>query len=77
MEIDLVAEGLKFMYLGMGTVFTFLVVLILVLKLQAKIVDTYFAPKKSVNSTTDNTSSQKDKKKIVAAIASAIHTYRN
>ena len=45
MEIDLVSEGLKFMVLGMLIVFIFLVILVQVMKLQAKIINKFFPEK--------------------------------
>lgn len=45
MEIDLVSEGLKFMLLGMMVVFVFLVILVQVMKLQAKIINKFFPEK--------------------------------
>ena len=45
MDINLVAEGLKFMVLGMGVVFVFLILLVQVMKWQATLVDKYFSPK--------------------------------
>ena len=41
MEIDLVGEGLKFMVLGMLVVLVFLVILVQVMKLQAKIINKF------------------------------------
>ncbi|WP_306461062.1 OadG family transporter subunit, partial [Arcobacter venerupis] len=37
MEINLVAESIKFMFLGMGVVFAFLTIMIFVLKAQGAI----------------------------------------
>ncbi|NWF67222.1 MAG: OadG family protein [Campylobacterales bacterium] len=45
MEINLVAEGVKFMFLGMGIVFAFLYVMVLVLNLQHKVIEKYFSDK--------------------------------
>ncbi|WP_417324697.1 OadG family protein, partial [Halarcobacter sp.] len=42
METNLIAEAVKFMALGMGIVFIFLIVMIYALKLQAKIIGKYF-----------------------------------
>ena len=73
METNLVLEGIKFMILGMGTVFVFLTIMILCMNLMSRIIQRYFPePQPSVEST----SSQKDKKKIVAAITAAIKYHR-
>jgi len=74
MEIDLVGEGLKFMVLGMSIVFVFLVVLVQVIKLQAKIIDKLFPHKESVTDKTSNT--EAEEKKHVAAIIAAVTEFR-
>jgi oxaloacetate decarboxylase gamma subunit len=45
MEYSLVGEAFKFMVLGMLIVFVFLIVLVQVMKLQAKIINKYFPEK--------------------------------
>jgi len=77
MEINLVEEGLKFMVLGMGTVFLFLILMIGVLNLQAYIIQKYFPetpaqPKPQAG----NKTPVKDDKKVVAAIVGAISAYK-
>ncbi|WP_456431037.1 OadG family transporter subunit [Nitratifractor sp.] len=42
MELHLVAESLKFMILGMGIVFVFLYLLVLLMRLQAYLIGRYF-----------------------------------
>jgi len=74
MEINLVAEGLKFMVLGMLIVFVFLLVLVEVMKLQAKIIAKYFPEKApDVPSSSDNTTPDAHH---VAAIVAAIAEFR-
>lgn len=51
-EIDLVAESIKFMFLGMGVVFSFLIVLVYILKIQAQIIQKYFYPSEQSKSAT-------------------------
>ncbi len=46
METNLIAEAAKFMLLGMGIVFLFLVVMIFALKLQAKLLVNSFLIRK-------------------------------
>jgi oxaloacetate decarboxylase gamma subunit len=42
MELNLIQEGIKFMLLGMGSVFIFLTVLIIVMNIMSKIIQTFF-----------------------------------
>jgi len=80
MEVSLVSEGLKFMVLGMVTVFLFLIVMVLILKLQAKIVQKFFPPKvvsTPRRSAPTQVSSKRDDKALVAAITAAITTFKN
>jgi oxaloacetate decarboxylase gamma subunit len=81
MEINLVEEGLKFMVLGMVTVFLFLILLVIVLNFQAKIINKFF-PQKVVLPTKRTASSpqqpaSKNNKALIAAITAAITTFKN
>jgi oxaloacetate decarboxylase gamma subunit len=67
-------EGIKFMILGMGTVFVFLIVMIFCMNIMSKIVHRFFPEPQA--SATPAQSSQQDKKKIVAAITAAIKYHR-
>ena len=70
MEVNLVEEGFKFMVLGMGIVFVFLGVMIVVINIMSKIVHTFFPePDPTQRIVVDGT---KEKKKVVAAIVAAI-----
>ena len=79
MEVNLITEGLKFMLLGMTTVFLFLLLLIFILKLQAKIIGRYFPDKETTPttpivpavSTTNN-----DEAQVIAAITAAITDFK-
>ena len=79
MELNLVAEGLKFMVLGMVTVFLFLVLMVLILQFQAKLINKFFpekvktTPKKTSLATS---SVKRDDNALVAAITAAIITHR-
>ena len=77
MEINLVTEAFKFMALGMGVVFSFLTIMIFVLKAQAALLTKYFPEKKIelVKSPTTNASSNKTAK--VAAIVAAVQHHKN
>jgi oxaloacetate decarboxylase gamma subunit len=71
-ETNLVLEGIKFMVLGMGTVFVFLGVMIVVMNLMSKIIHKYFPEPAPSASSPGVTSDGADKKKVVAAIVAAI-----
>jgi oxaloacetate decarboxylase gamma subunit len=77
MEVNQLGEALKFMVLGMGVVFTFLVIMIEAMKLQAKLVAKYFpeealtAPKASATAV-----SQDDEQARVAAVIAAVTEFR-
>jgi len=75
MEYSLVGESLKFMVLGMLIVFVFLVVLVQVMKLQAKIINKYF-PEKEPVAPTPTTSDNEEESRRVAAIIAAVTEFR-
>ena len=73
-EVNLVTESLKFMLLGMGIVFTFLLLLIQLLKLQAFVIQKYF-PQNSDSNQKDlkkPTQNNSNKAKTIAVISAAI-----
>lgn len=74
METNLVIEGFKFMGLGMGTVFTFLVILIFMMNFMSSIINRFFPEPRQSESTTVNT--QNKHNKVVAAITAAIKHHR-
>jgi oxaloacetate decarboxylase gamma subunit len=78
MEVNLVTEGLKFMILGMTTVFLFLTLLIYVLKLQEKIITKYFPQKESKPTPKVQavTKPKSDDGEIIAAITAAITDFK-
>lgn len=79
MEVNLVTEGLKFMLLGMTTVFLFLLLLIVVLNIQAKLVQKFFPEKKataSKSAANATNSEKKDDAEVIAAITAAITDFR-
>ena len=78
-EVNLVSEALKFMALGMGIVFLFLIVMIFALKLQAKLIAKFFPEKpKEVSGTwKPNTTNNVDNKDTIAAITAAIIHHNN
>ena len=74
METNLVIEGFKFMGLGMGTVFSFLIVMIGAMNLMSAIVHRFFPePQASADAPV---TTQEDNKKVIAAITAAISHHR-
>ena len=76
MEYSLVGEGLKFMVLGMLIVFAFLLVLVQVMKLQAKLVTKYFPDKAPDTPVNLNANNATQNEQHVAAIIAAITDFR-
>lgn len=76
MEIDLVAEGAKFMIIGMTVVFGFLVLMVLAITIQAKIVNRFF-PEKPAAPKAPAAVSSGDDASVIAAITGAIQSFRN
>ena len=74
METNLITEGFKFMGLGMGTVFLFLIVLIVFMNIMSAIVHRFFPePHQSPDTQSAN---KKDNKNVIAAITAAIAHHR-
>lgn len=78
MEVNLIVETLKFLVLGMSTVFMFLALMVVVLELQAKIILKYFPPRKESVGADNSTQEllQKNNFPVVAAIAASIRSYK-
>ena len=74
METNLVIEGFKFMVLGMGTVFVFLMIMILCIHFMSTIIHKFFPEPQASTEVPEGT--QQDNKKIVAAITAAIIHHR-
>jgi len=76
-DVNNVLEAFKFMLLGMGVVFFFLLIVVQVVELQAKIIAKYFPentpkiPAPKAGNTTD------DEQSKVAAIIAAVTEFRN
>ena len=72
-DVNLLGESIKFMILGMTVVFAFLLILVQVVKLQAKIINKYFpeeTPKAPISS------GQSDESQRIAAIIAAVTEFR-
>ncbi|MEA3290148.1 MAG: OadG family protein [Campylobacterota bacterium] len=78
-EVNLVTEALKFMVLGMGVVFTFLIIMVFVLKFQAKLIAKYFPekPKDVSNEWKPKNATESEDKATIAAITAAIIHHNN
>lgn len=78
MEINLVGESLKFMVLGMAIVLVFLLLLVEIMKLQAKIINKFFPEKapKVVPAPKDNNNNATQEAHHVAAIVAAVTEFR-
>lgn len=76
MEINLIAEALKFMVLGMSVVFIFLIILIQVIKWQAAIIGKYFPDSVPVKSPTPTVKNSDDEQARVAAVIAAVTEFR-
>ena len=73
MEVNLVGESLKFMVLGMGIVYLFLVIMIFALKAQASLIAKFFKEETKAPSTSKEWQPKPtDNKNVVAAITAAV-----
>jgi len=75
-EVNNVLEALKFMVLGMGVVFLFLYILVLVVEFQAKLIAKYFPENTPKTPATPVGDSAKEEQQRVAAIIGAITEFR-
>ena len=74
MEVNYIFEGLKIMMLGMGTVFMFLIVMIIMMNIMSKVIHQYFPEPNDVENNPSPVSANSAKK--VAAITAAIMHHR-
>lgn len=76
METNLLLEGFKFMGLGMGTVFAFLILMIVCMNLMSTIIHKFFPEVQVDINANVSTPQTQDNKKVVAAITAAIKHHR-
>jgi len=69
-EVNLIFESVKFMILGMTVVFSFLLILIGAVQIQAKLIAKYFPEEEKVEKNTTNDAHH------VAAIMAAVTEFR-
>ena len=74
METNLILEGFKFMGLGMTTVFVFLLIMIFCMNVMSATIHKFFPEPQASTDTPVKT--QKDNRKIIAAISAAISHHR-
>lgn len=77
MEVNLVMEAFKFMLLGMGIVFSFLIVMVFALKAQAALIGKYFPEKQKTAKKVQPRVDTSDTTKKVAAISAVIQHHNN
>ena len=76
MELNLVAEGAKFMVIGMTVVFSFLVLMVIAIMIQAKIVNRFF-PEKPASQPKPTSAAPSDDSAVIAAIMGAVQAFKN
>jgi oxaloacetate decarboxylase gamma subunit len=76
MEVNVIAEALKFMALGMGVVFIFLYVMILAVKAQAYIIGKYF-PDKPATAPAPAVANDDEQARVAAVIAAVTEFRKN
>ncbi len=77
MELDLVAEGIKFMIIGMTVVFGFLILMVVAISIQAKIVNRFFPEKPASTPKAAPAAGSVDDASVVAAIMGAVKAFKN
>jgi oxaloacetate decarboxylase gamma subunit len=75
-EVNYVAEAFKFMLLGMGVVFLFLLILVKVVEIQAKLIAKYF-PEDTTKKPASKAGNADEEQRKVAAIIAAVTEFRN
>ncbi len=73
MDTNLVVEGIKFMVLGMGSVFLFLIIMIFFMNIMSVIIHKFFPEPRPV---IPGEKKAQDNRKVVAAITAAIIHHR-
>jgi oxaloacetate decarboxylase gamma subunit len=79
METNLVMEAFKFMILGMGIVFAFLIIMVFALKAQAALIGKFFPEKDNIKTAkkVQPSVATSDTAKKIAAISAVIQHHNN
>ena len=73
-DVNMLGESVKFMILGMGVVFLFLIILVQVVKVQGKLIAKYFPDEEPTVASA--TSTDGDESARVAAVIAAVTEFR-
>lgn len=73
---ELLTQGVSLMFMGMGTVFFFLAILVVVTSLMSSLIHKY-APEKPVATKKPGPSGTPDDRLLLAVISAAIHKHRS
>ncbi len=73
-DVNMLGESVKFMVLGMGVVFLFLIILVQVVKVQGKLIAKYFPDEEPT--VAPATSADGDESSRVAAVIAAVTEFR-
>jgi oxaloacetate decarboxylase (Na+ extruding) subunit gamma len=73
---ELIRSGVELMIVGMGIVFLFLTMLVIIINLMSSLIQRFFPEEPSMTIPVPSVSSGTDKR-TVAAITAAVHQYRN
>jgi len=81
-EVNYVLEALKFMVLGMGVVFLFLIILVKAIELQAYLINKYFPEEETTPSNiptplTSSSQEEEERARVAAIIAAVIEFRKN
>lgn len=72
---ELMSSGIELMFVGMGIVFLFLTMLVIVINVMSGLIQRYL-PEESVSSINPITQNTATDKNYIAAITAAVHQYR-
>jgi len=74
---EMMSSGVELMLIGMGIVFAFLAMLIVMVNIMAAVIQRYF-PEQPINAITPaSASTSHTDAGVIAAISAAVHQYRN
>ena len=74
---ELMASGLEIMLIGMGIVFAFLTMLVVLVNLMTKILQRFFPEESLTGVPLVSASTSHTDAGVIAAITAAVHQYRN